>query len=300
MRTPSPANWLAPTLAPAAYLLLCALAGALLGYPLVLALHGAAPLHVVIGRLGQGLLFVGAWPLMRRLGMRFAEFGLGADWRRFLRQAGIGFGLGVAMLGLHALGLVLLDIRVINPERIASAQAILKSARNALLTGLAVAVVEEILFRGFLLGALAKAAPKAAAAAICSFYFAALHFLKPAFRPEFTDLHWYTGLQVTLDAFLRLPERIQPDAFLALFAAGLLLAAIRLMRPGNLGYCIGMHAGWVFVIKLARSLTWGNPNENLILLVSGYDGVIGYLSAGWTALLLAGLWTWGHRRPQAQ
>ncbi len=277
-------------LAPAAYLLLCAGGGALLGYPLLLALHGSMPLHVLIGRCSQGLLFLGMWPITRRAGLRASDFGFPARLGAFFKQVGLGFGLGAAMLGLHALALVLLDIRVVNPERIASAAGVQRFALNALLTGFAVAFLEEPLFRGFLLGSLAKAMPKFAAVAVCSLYFAVLHFLKTGIRPEFAEVQWYTGFPVAFDAFTHLFQRIQFDSFLALFGGGVLLCLVRLMRPGNLGYCVGMHAGWVFVIKFTRSLTKGNPNESLGVLVGGYDGVIGYLSASWIAVLIVLLW----------
>ncbi|SMF96505.1 hypothetical protein SAMN02949497_3905 [Methylomagnum ishizawai] len=282
-------------LAPAAYLLLCACVGALAAYPLALALHGAVPLHVVIGRLSQGLLFVGIPPVMRGLGLRWADFGFPARPGLFLKQVAVGFGLGLAMLGLHAVALVLLDIRVPNPAKIATAAQIQQAALNALLTACAVALAEEPLFRGFFLGALNKAVPKLAAIAICGFYFALLHFLKTGIRPEFADIHWYTGLPVALDAFVQLPGRIQPDSFLALFIAGILLALLRLSGRDRLGYCIGLHAGWVFVIKFARALTKGNPNAELGFLVGGYDGVIGYLAAAWMAVLILGLGWWNRR-----
>lgn len=279
---------------PAAYLLSCAFCGALLAYPLALLLHGSMPLHVLVGRLSQGFLFVGMVPVMRRVGLRWAEFGFPAPFWRVFQQVAVGFGCGALMLGLHALALVLLDIRVLNPEKIATAAQIQKTALNAFLTAIAVALAEEPLFRGFFLGVLRKAVPTLSAIAICSFYFASLHFLKTGFRPDFADIHWYTGFPVALDGFAQLPGRVRPDSFLALFTAGVLLAAIRLSGPGRLGYCIGMHAGWVFVIKFTRALTQANPDSALIFLVGGYDGVIGYLASAWMSLLILGLWVW-HR-----
>jgi membrane protease YdiL (CAAX protease family) len=282
-------------LAPGIYLLFCALLSAVLGYPLLLLLQGAVPLHVLMGRISQVFLFLGVWPLARGLGLGWADFGFSGKARRVLGQIGIGFALGVAMLGVHALVLVALDIRLVNPERLGSVGQVLGYARTALLTGLGVALVEEPMFRGFLLGSLNRVAPGIAAVVVCSLYFAGLHFLKPALRPEFADVHWHTGFPVALDAFVRLPERIQLDSFLALFCAGMLLGIVRLMRPGNLGYCIGIHAGWVFVIKFTRALTTGNPEEILGVLVSRFDGVIGYLATAWMALLVLALWAWSRR-----
>lgn len=271
--------------------------GAVLGYPLVLALHGAMPLHVLIGRLSQACLFLGMWPIARHLALRKVDFGFPVGWGRLLKQVGLGWLLGVALLGTHALVLVLLDIRIGNPAKLASLNGVVNSGLKALWTGLAVACLEEPLFRGFLLGSLVKVTPRLAAMAICSLYFAVLHFLKTDIRPEFAEVRWYTGFPVAFDAFIHLFEKIQLDTFLALFGAGMLLALVRLWQPGYLGYCIGIHAGWVFVIKFTRSLTKANINEPWLFLVGQYDGVIGYLAAAWMAVLVLILLVFRSRNP---
>lgn len=283
------ARLLLPALAPGVYLLLCALAGALLGYPLVMALHGSVPLHVLIGYLAEGCLFIGMWPLSRRLGVRWADFGFPGGGRRFLQQVAIGFGLGAAMLGAHVLVLMALDIRILKPGDVLALDNILGAARRALSIGFPVALLEESLFRGLLLGSLVKSTTRWNAVLVCSLYFASLHFLKTDVRPEFAEVRWYTGFPVAFDAFLHLFGNIQPDTFVALFTAGLLLGVVRLLAPGNIGYCMGLHAGWVFVIKFSRSLTKINPDEPLIFLVGHYDGIIGYLAAGWMLVLVVGL-----------
>jgi hypothetical protein len=57
----------------------------------------------------------------------------------------------------------------------------------------------------------------------------------------------------------------------------------------GLGYCYGLHAGWVFVIKTAKALTMAVPDSPRAFLVGDYDRFVGYLSAAWTFVLIAAL-----------
>jgi len=91
---------------------------------------------------------------------------------------------------------------------------------------------------------------------------------------------------LVFDAFHNLSHGFV-DSFLALFAAGVLLGCIRLLAPkSSLGVCLGMHAGWIFAIKTAQSLSHYNPYSPWVYLVSHFDGVIGYFSAAWTSVLI--------------
>ncbi len=60
-----------------------------------------------------------------------------------------------------------------------------------------------------------------------------------------------------------------------------------MLAPGSgLGLCMGLHAGWVFAIKTGNSLSHYNAFSPWINLVSHFDGIIGYLSAAWTCVLI--------------
>ena len=74
----------------------------------------------------------------------------------------------------------------------------------------------------------------------------------------------------------------------ALFLVGVLLGLVR-ERSGHIGWCIGLHAGWVFVIQVTRQLTDGNEASPYAYLVGDYDGIIGWAAAGWIGLLALGL-----------
>ena len=120
-------------------------------------------------------------------------------------------------------------------------------------------------------------------------YFAALHFLRTNLRPGFEEVRWYTGIVLVLDAFSNLPQ-IYPDSFLALFAAGAFLGCIRVLAPASgLSYCVGIHAGWVFILKATNPLSQCNLFSPWIRLVSPFDGTLGYFSASWTAVLIVPL-----------
>jgi hypothetical protein len=83
---------------------------------------------------------------------------------------------------------------------------------------------------------------------------------------------------------------VAPDSFLALFVAGLFLGSLRVILPMSLGLCIGIHAGWVFIVKSAKSVSYLNFDSSLMFLISRYDLIIGYLSATWLSVFLILMW----------
>jgi membrane protease YdiL (CAAX protease family) len=74
------------------------------------------------------------------------------------------------------------------------------------------------------------------------------------------------------------------DAFLCLVAVGGVLAVIR-AKTGNIAACIGLHAGWVWVILFTRELTKPVRDQPLSFLLSQFDGFIGWLVLAWTILM---------------
>jgi hypothetical protein len=53
---------------------------------------------------------------------------------------------------------------------------------------------------------------------------------------------------------------------------------------------MGIHAGWVFIIKSSKSVSYLNFDSSLIYLVSHYDLIIGYLSAAWLSVFVILMW----------
>jgi hypothetical protein len=74
------------------------------------------------------------------------------------------------------------------------------------------------------------------------------------------------------------------DAFLAFFAVGVLLAAIR-AATGNIAACIGLHAGWVWVMLLVRATSLPDTARRMSFLLSGFDGFVGWLVLAWTLVI---------------
>ena len=77
---------------------------------------------------------------------------------------------------------------------------------------------------------------------------------------------------------------------------GLLLAFVR-RRTGAIAAGLGLHIGWVFVIKATIATTRVNADAPASFLVGSFDGYTGWLVAAWAAVLIAVAWSRGWLRP---
>ena len=274
--------------APLGYLLLCAFASASLAYPLHFLLPQDLDYQALVFKMAQILMVVGLFPLGRWLGMGKEDLGFALSRTQLLRQLSKGLGYGALMMGLHVLVILLLDVRRFDLEKLHMARIASLSVKGMLI-GFGITLLEEPMFRGFLLGFLVRKTGRLNAVLVSSAYFAGLHFLQTDLHPEFDEVHWDTGFLMVFDALHNF-SGLYTDSFLALFAAGAFLACVRLLAPSaNLGYCLGIHAGWVFIIKATNPLSLANFLSPWLFLISYFDGTIGYLSSGWTAVLILGL-----------
>jgi len=281
---------------PFIYFASCLLVAATLAFPLY-KLH-IIPLdfHGHVSRGAYLLLVLGIYPIGRWLGIGRAELGLnysaGHSGVRLIR----GFGWGVLMLGVHTLLLIVLDIRHIDPERL-GLKTLLDAAWKAALVGLILGIAEELLFRGFLLGALRNKGGWGIAVVTSAFYYSGLHFLSTDLRPGAEEAQWFSGY-ILLDSGLKHLARTQLDDFMALFVCGVFLGVIRIRQPEKgLAFTIGIHAGWIFVIKIIKSFTTLTVPSPLSWLVSAFDGIIGWFSIAWISLLIVFLFTRKTGRP---
>lgn len=278
------------------FLLTCLVAGTLLTYPVVLGALVDAPPHRVATRLSQFCILVGIWPLLRAMGVaNRSGLGLGTDGRALGRALALGWMGGVGILAVLSLTLWGLGVRLPAPGALDSLARLLGAAVQALAAGLLIAVGEELFFRGAVFSAVRRRGSAADAMIWSSLLFALLHFLKPHALGPAHPLEWSMSWELFAGTFAGFSVREHIDSLLALFLAGLLLAAIR-ERSGHIGYCIGLHAGWVFVIKLTRLLTDDDEGSPYAFLAGNYDGVIGYLAAAWLGLLLIAGWMIDQRR----
>lgn len=274
------------TFYPWIYLILTAVISALVSYPLYL-YFGEGDISFfrsLVSRMGQALLLIGLIPILLRFKVHRADFGMTS-------QGGsgffLGFFLGLLMLSLHGVLLIALDLRTLEIPK-AEAVHYYRTLTAAAFSGIGVALLEETLFRGALLFILLRLTSPFLAVVLSALDFSLLHFIGSQWTTDPSKVGLDTGFRIALDGFSHL-HHADPSSFLALFAAGLFLAVARLKNRGGLFFTVGIHAGWVFVIKILKALTVLNKEAALSTWVGSYDHVIGYLSSLWL-LPLIGVW----------
>lgn len=261
----------------------------MLSYPLFLVLQqtgvGEVRFEKVVTRTLQFVAIMGLVPLMRRLGLN-TKVGWGYDMRfsTFLTHLLAGLAFGIASLSAIALALVALDVRVADPDFDISAIPIISLAGKALLAGLLVGLIEETWFRGALHSAVKHVSGPLVAVVTTATLYSAVHFMHPEieFRPA--EVGWQSGFVSVIATFQAFAATVSLDSFLALAAVGIFLSLLRL-KTGTLAQCIGVHAGWVLVIKVFRKMTDLDPTSPWAFLVGAYDGTIGYLALGYLVVL---------------
>jgi membrane protease YdiL (CAAX protease family) len=262
------------------------IAAAALTYPawLLVGAVSVEPVHRVMNRLAMLIALLGLIVLTRRLRLSHSSaLGYGLSRGAFLRQLGLGWAAGVGlMLPLVAL-LLAFDVRQIKPGLDGDLPPMIL---QGLLSGLAVAFIEETFFRGVLFTAVARTSGARAAIIAPSLLYAALHFLGGKLRVPAADVSWEHGFLVLSRLFERYAQPLAfIDSFLALVMLGVLLAVVRL-RTGAIAACIGLHAAGVCTIFILRDTTVVNGGAQLAGIVGSYDGVIGWAALAWFAVLV--------------
>ncbi len=264
------------------YLCACLILGALLTWPLMQTGWIDQAPQRVMGRLTQVCMLIGLWPLLKAMGVGHrAALGYGAPRPVFLRSLGLGWLVGLAILAALALALLALGGRVPDagpPPALGGLMA------KALIGGLLVALLEETFFRGALYTAVNRNSRAGSAILWSALLYALLHFMKPRSLPEGAVYDWAAHWGIFLSTFTSPWQWRNLDSFVALLLVGVFLGLVR-RRTGHIGWCVGLHAGWVFVIQVTRGLTDDNPAAPLAHLAGDYDGVIGWLAAGWIGVL---------------
>lgn len=268
------------------YLLACLVLAALLTWPLMQTGWIDQDPQRVMGRLAQVAVLIGLWPVLKAMGVADrGSLGYAAPRPAFLRTLGLGWLAGVAILTALALALVALEVRIPEAKPLAG---LASKAGQALVGGLVVALLEETFFRGALYAAVARRAGAGSAILWSALLYALLHIMKPRSLPDGVAYDWVAHWGIFLSTFTSPWQWHNLDSFVALLLVGVFLGLVR-RRTGHIGWCIGLHAGWVFVIQVTRSLTDGNDGAALAWLAGTYDGVIGWLAAAWIGALALGL-----------
>jgi membrane protease YdiL (CAAX protease family) len=269
-------------------LMIAALASiAVFSYPVWLLLHPHFdfPFHRMGERIGMLALVIGFIVAARRVGLADKRsIGYGLPRPLFVREMLVGLGLGVVtMLAVVAImtALGLLDW---TQAPAVTAGELAKIIFSRLLSGLAVGFVEETMLRGVMFAAIERESGPRTAILLTSIIYSAVHFFASYHiaADQVTSSSGMALLVGTLHMFST-PLAIA-DAFLCLFAVGVVLALIR-ARTGNIAACVGLHAGWVWVMLVAHDLTKPIRDQPLSFLLSQFDGFVGWLVLVWTILL---------------
>ena len=268
------------------YLVSGLVVSALLIYPLMVTGWIDFEPHRVLGRLAMFVALLGLWPLLVWMGVaNRAALGYQVSRPRFLHALWRGWLLGAAMLLPLILALLLLGVLVQDVAGKDWLAELPGKSIQVLFGGLLTSLVEETFFRGALYSAIRRNGGVVRAVLWSSALFAFLHFMKPHALPEGMVFDWAGVWHMLVHTFADAFQWRHLDSMAALFLAGILLAVVR-EHNGHIGWCIGLHAGWIFVIQLTRHLADVDPASPGAWLVGDYDGVIGWLAAAWVGLVV--------------
>jgi membrane protease YdiL (CAAX protease family) len=249
------------------------------------------PLHRVFTRLTMlAVILIMAW-LVRRHGLADRDtLGFGAPLPNFLRRLLMGLAAGLMVMLAAVAPLLLLDVRELDARAPADLAGWVQLAAKGLVSGLAVALIEETFFRGAMQGALQRAGAMRAALLLVPVYYAAVHFLGRATSVPYEQVNALSGFVAAAGFFdgFAAPLRIA-DAFLALWLVGVLLALVR-RHTGDIAASIGLHAGFVTVIAVVRRSSSPNEASGLAFLTGSFDGLLGVWIALLAALACLSLW----------
>ena len=181
------------------------------------------------------------WPLLRALRVAsWRDLDLGKNPRA---GADLGMGFAIAAIPLLCCGAVIIAINIYSLR-----QAFLwHKMPTVLIAASIVPILEELLFRGFILGVLLRSFSRLGALLLTSGLFSIVHFLKaPAATTPNDAVRWFSGFDSIAHSFGQFGDpKLLAAGFLTLFAIGCILADARL-RTSALWLPIGLHAGWIF------------------------------------------------------
>lgn len=221
------------------------------------------------------------WPLLRFIRVRrLVDLDLAPD--RHWKSHAVG-GFFLAAIPLLCCGAALLAFHIYSVRITVTGRAI----ATVLGASTVVPLIEEILFRGLILGILLRSGRKYLAAFVTSAFFSILHFLKAPERTS-TVVTWTSGFHSIAHSFAQFADPLLvAAAFTTLFLIGWILADARL-RTQALWLPIGLHAGWIFGNGLFNRL---GRRQILALPWIGKNLLVGLVPLGvclitWLLLLL--------------
>lgn len=260
---------------------------------------GSVPFNKLCFRLLEAFALIGLWPLMRYLGLKSAaDWGFGRGRVPATEGLGLarGFLAGVLLLAFIVAVLLAAETRSMRADFSWQPGGVVSLALEAAAAGLVIALIEETWFRGALQRAVDARFGAGAAIVSIALLYALVHFIRPDVGVPADEVGWLSGMTVIAGAFGRFSDAGILDSLAALFAVGILLALVR-HHTGRIWECIGLHAGFVAVIRMTRKTTEIQPDSPHAWLAGGFDGVIGWLGLSVFALAAVAYWKIGMRGP---
>jgi len=255
--------------------------------------------HRVSNRLGMLTLLIAFVLVARRLALADRQsLGYGLPRAQFLRETALGLAIGVGTMLPVALLMLGLDLRVLRDGVVLDAATVFGLVTGGLATGLAVALIEETFLRGAMHSGIARESGAKVAIFLTAALYASLHFVG-RYRIPIEELGPDSGLRHVLGTLADFATPLDIiDAWLALFAVGVLLGMVRALT-GNIAACIGLHAGWVWIISVLRETSQPDESNRWRFLLSQFDGVVGWLVLAATLLIGVVLYVGYSRRGKA-
>ena len=180
-------------------------------------------------------------------------------------------------------------LRLRDPEFIASASSFAHIFLVGVGSGVSVALLEDTVFRGAMHTAIERESGPWTAALLTAPLFAVLHFFAKARIPA-ADLGWGSGFDLLQLSFAPLGHpALVFDSFLSWLAVGLILSLTRVLT-GNIAVAVGLHAGWVVVLRMLQQATTSGTSPAYSAWVGHFDGLLGYWLLPWGTAIAAALW----------
>jgi uncharacterized protein len=273
-------------------LLLTGVVGGALAYPAyeLTSTFANFAFHRVAGRIAMLVLAAAlVWLCMHLNLTSKRDLGYGLPRRRFLKVCLLWTAIGVATAGVGAAFLLLTHLRIGAPDFIPGAAGFARIFLVGVASGFSVALLEETVFRGFLHTAIERESGPWAAVLLTAPLFAVLHFVAKVRIPA-EQVGWGSGFDLLVRSFAPLGSpALVADTFLSWLTVGLILSLTRVLT-GNLAVAIGLHAGWVIVLRMLQEGTMSGSSPAYAAWVGRFDGLLGYWLLPWGIALAAALW----------
>ena len=204
----------------------------------------------VVNRCVMLAVLGGAFWMMKSAGLTSWQkqgFERGINWKKPL---GAGFGIGVVSMSLLLLAAWLSGAYIPVAEGLLSLSLWLKLLVN-LIGAMLIGYVEEWLFRGVIFGTLRKGMGVFMGALVAGLFYSAVHFARPENPVGVVYAHWDSAFRLMpyMFTWTDFYWPFEGCKFLMLFFMGISLCYIY-VAEGNLYVVIGLHAGWVWIMRL--------------------------------------------------